>query len=129
MDKARTKGMEALLDQTMERWFSPSFLKQDSKMLALIRQQLLATPVSGYIGCAEAIRRLNYLERLSEIKVPTLIMVGEKDPGTPVSVSVAMRERISNSKLVILPSARHLSNVEQADAFNAALLNFLRSLS
>jgi len=129
MDKARTKGMEALLDQTMERWFSPSFLKQDSKMLALIRQQLLATPVSGYIGCAEAIRRLNYLERLSEIKVPTLIMVGEKDPGTQVSVSVAMRERISNSKLVILPSARHLSNVEQADAFNAALLNFLRSLS
>jgi len=126
IDQARTKGMEALSDQTMERWFTPSFLKQNSKMLALIRQQILATPVSGYIGCAEAIRRLNYLERLSEIKVPTLIMVGEEDPGTPVSVSVAMQERISNSRLVILPSARHLSNVEQADAFNTALLKFLK---
>jgi 3-oxoadipate enol-lactonase len=129
MDKARKEGMKALLDQTMERWFTPSFLKQNSKMLALIREQLLATPVSGYIGCAEAIRRLNYLERLSKIKMPTLIVVGEDDPGTPVSASEAMQERISNSKLVILPSARHLSNVEQAEAFNAALLKFLRSLS
>jgi 3-oxoadipate enol-lactonase len=129
MDKAREEGMKALSDQTMERWFTPSFLKQNFKMLALIREQLLATPVSGYIGCAEAIRRLNYLQRLSKIKMPTLIMVGEEDPGTPVSASEAMQKRISNSKLVILPSARHLSNVEQAQAFNAALLKFLRSLS
>jgi 3-oxoadipate enol-lactonase len=129
MDKARKEGMKALSDQTMERWFTPSFLKQKFKILALIREQLLATPVSGYIGCAEAIRRLNYLDRLSEIKIPTLIMVGEDDPGTPVSASEAMQERISNSTLVKLPSARHLSNVEQAEAFNAALLKFLRSLS
>ena len=129
MDQARRKGMEVLLDQTMERWFTPSFLKQNSRMLALIRQQVLATPVSGYIGCAEAIRKLNYLNRLSQIKMPALIMVGEEDPGTPVSVSVGMHERISNSKLVILPSARHLSNVEQAEAFNAALLRFLKNLS
>ncbi len=126
IDKARKKGMEALLEQTMERWFTPSFLKQNSKMVALIRAQLLATRVSGYIGCAEAIRKLNYLNRLSEIKMPTLIMVGEDDPGTPVSASEAMHERISNSKLVILPSARHLSNVEQAGAFNTALLKFLK---
>ena len=129
MDKARKEGMKALTDQTMERWFTPSFLKQNFKILAPIREQLLATPVSGYIGCAEAIRRLNYLEQLSKIKMPTLIMVGEDDPGTPVSASEAMQERIPNSKLVILPSARHLSNVEQAQAFNAALLKFLKSLS
>ncbi len=126
MDEACKRGMEALLEQTMERWFTPSFLKQDSKMVALIRAQLLATPVSGYIGCAEAIRKLNYRDRLSEVKMPTLIMVGAEDPGTPVSASEAMHKRISNSKLVILPSARHLSNVEQADAFNSALLKFLK---
>jgi 3-oxoadipate enol-lactonase len=128
MDKARGEGMRALFEQTMERWFTPSFLKQDSKMVALVRQQILATPVSGYIGCAEAIRKLNFLGRLSEIKIPTLIMVGEEDPGTPVSASEAMHKRIPNSKLVVLPSARHLSNVEQAGAFNAALLKFLMSL-
>jgi 3-oxoadipate enol-lactonase len=128
IDKARKKGMEALLEETMERWFTPAFLTKYSQMLALIQKQFLATPVSGYIGCAEAIRKLNYLDRLSEIKMPTLIMVGEDDPATPVSASVAMHERISNSKLVILPSTRHLSNVEQAEAFNTTLLNFLKNL-
>ncbi len=80
------------------------------------------------MGCAEAIRKLHYLNRLSEINMPTLIMVGEDDPGTPVSASEAIHERISHSKLVILPSARHLSNVEQADLFNVTLLEFLKGL-
>jgi 3-oxoadipate enol-lactonase len=96
-------------------------------VVGIIRKQILATSVQGYIGCAEAIRKLNYLDRLSGIRMPTLIMVGEDDPGTPVSASQAIHERISNSKLVVLPSARHLSNVEQPEAFNAALLAFLNN--
>jgi 3-oxoadipate enol-lactonase len=128
IDKAHKKGMEALSEETMERWFTPTFLKRNPSMVKLIREQILATPVTGYMGCAEALRRLNYLEKLPEIKIPTLIMVGEDDPGTPVSASKAMHKRISNSKLVVLPSARHLSNVEQNEAFNSALLKFLRSL-
>jgi len=128
VDKARNKGMKALLEETMERWFTPTFLKQNSPMVNLIREQILATPVAGYIGCAEALRRLNYLNRLPEIKMPTLIMVGEDDPGTPVSASEAMHKRILNSKMVVLPSARHLSNVEQTEAFNSALLTFLKNL-
>jgi 3-oxoadipate enol-lactonase len=126
IDKALTKGMEAQVDETMERWFTPAFLKQGSPMLDIIRKQILATSAQGYIGCAEAIRKLNYLNRLSEIKIPTLIMVGEDDPGTPVSASKTIHERIANSKLVILPSARHLSNIEQKEAFNTALLTFLK---
>ncbi len=126
-DKVRKKGMEALLEETMERWFTLAFLKQNPPIVGLIRRQILATPVAGYFGCGEAIRRLNYLDRLSEIELPTLIIVGEDDPGTPVSASQAIHERIAGSKLVILPSARHLSNVGQAEAFNAALLAFLKN--
>jgi 3-oxoadipate enol-lactonase len=74
----------------------------------------------------EAIKGLNYLDRLREIKIPTLIIVGEDDPGTPVASSKAMHERIPDSKLVVLPSAAHLSNVEQADAFNRTVLDFLK---
>ena len=129
LDKVRKKGMEALFEETFERWFTPAFLRQNPPMVKLIREQILATPVAGYIGCAEAIRRLNYLDRISVIKTPTLIMVGEDDPGTPVSASEAMHERIPGSELVVLPSARHLSNVEQTKAFNAALLKFLRNRS
>jgi len=128
IDKTREKGMAALLDETMERWFTPAFLRKGSPMLDIIRKQILATPVKGYIGCAEAIRKLNYLDQLSRIKIPTLITVGEDDPGTPVSASEAMHKRISNSKLVILPSSRHLSNVEQANLFNVTLLEYLKGL-
>jgi 3-oxoadipate enol-lactonase len=125
---AREKGMEALLRPTLERWFTPSYLAKNPPELDLIRKQFLATPVSGYIGCSQAILGLNYLERLSEIKVPTLIIVGEEDPGTPVEASRAMHERIRNCRLRVLPSASHLSNVEQAEAFNSALLSFLQAL-
>jgi pimeloyl-ACP methyl ester carboxylesterase len=40
-----------------------------------------------------------------------------------------MQARISDSELVVLPSARHLSNIEQSRAFNAALMDFLLNLS
>ncbi|OGP70512.1 MAG: 3-oxoadipate enol-lactonase [Deltaproteobacteria bacterium RBG_16_50_11] len=122
------KGIESQLESTLERYFTPSFLKANPPMLGAIRKQFLATPVEGYLGCVEAIRSLNYLDRLSEIKIPTLIMVGEDDPGTPVSASEAMHKRISNSKLVIIPSARHLPNLEQPEFFNTSLLTFLKGL-
>jgi 3-oxoadipate enol-lactonase len=125
---ARNQGMAALVEATMERWFTPSFLQKKSPMAVQIREQFLATSPQGYIGCAEAIRRVNYLNRLAEIKIATLIVVGEDDQGTPVAASQAMNERIRGSKLVVLPLARHLSNVEQPEAFNAALLQFLQSL-
>jgi 3-oxoadipate enol-lactonase len=117
--------MAGQVDETLERWFRPEYLQQNPPEVEMIRRQILATPVAGYIGCCEAIRRLNYLERLSDIKLPTLIMVGEQDPGTPVAASEAMHARIAGSKLVILPEARHLSNIEQAEAFNHGLLEFL----
>lgn len=124
---AREKGMQALLESTLERWFTPEFLKGNSPMLATIRKAFLATPVEGYVGASEAISRLDTLDRLSEIKVPTLILVGEDDPGTPVAASEVIHRRISGSKLIVLPACRHLSNVERAEGFNRHLLAFLKA--
>jgi len=126
IDLARREGMTAALVQsTLERWFTPPYLALNPPIVDVIRRHILATPVDGYVGCSEAIRGLNYLDRLSEIKVPILIMVGEDDPGTPVDASQAMHERITQSKLVVLPSAAHLSNIEQTKGFNHALIAFL----
>ena len=125
IDAAGQIGMAGQVDETLERWFRPEYLQLNPPEVEMIRGQILATAVAGYVGCCEALRRLNYLDRLSEIKLPTLIMVGEEDPGTPVAASEAMHARISGSKLVVLPAARHLSNIEQADAFNKALMEFL----
>jgi 3-oxoadipate enol-lactonase len=122
---AESGGMQTLVAQTMERWFTAPYLSQNPPEVEPIRRQILATPVAGFSGCSEAIRRLDYLERLSEISIPTRIIVGEHDPGTPVAASEAMHARIGGSSLVVLEDAAHLSNIEQKEAFNRALMDFL----
>jgi 3-oxoadipate enol-lactonase len=125
IDRAREKGLAALVQETMERWFTASYLAKKPPAFGEIRNQFLATPQAGYIGCSEAIRGLNYLERLKEITHPTLIIVGEDDPGTPVSAAESIHERIAGSRLVVIPRASHLCNVEQAEVFNSVLVEFL----
>ena len=126
IDAVSRKGMAAVVESTLQRWFTPDYLNRKSPEVDQIRQQILETPVTGYIGCSEAIRQLNYLDRLVAIQTPTLIMVGADDLGTPVAASEAMQARIAGSKLVVIPSAAHLSNIEQAEVFNAHLMAFLK---
>ncbi len=57
-----------------------------------------------------------------------LIIVGEGDRGTPVSESRDMHERIAGSEMVVLPTARHLSDMERVQEFNEALLTFLNNV-
>jgi 3-oxoadipate enol-lactonase len=127
IDTARREGLAALIDSTLARWFTPDYLRRKGPGVDMIRSILRSSPAAGYIGCTEAIRRLNYLDDLSRIERPTLIVVGAEDPGTPVAAARAIHERIGGSRLVILPSASHLCNIEQAQAFNSALTGFLGS--
>ena len=123
---AQKQGMDALVEPTMERWFTASFRGKPISVLEKIRDMIRTTPLKGYVGCSRAIMKLNLTERLSEIALPTLIVVGEEDPGTPVAASQAIHKQIKGSELVILKSAAHLSNIEQQDAFNTVVLDFLR---
>jgi 3-oxoadipate enol-lactonase len=125
IDLAQKQGMDPLVESTMERWFTASFRRKPIPVHDKIRGMIRATPVKGYIGCSRAIMGLNLTERLSGIALPTLIVVGESDPGTPVSASEAIHEQIKGSELIILKSAAHLSNIEQQGAFNAAVMDFL----
>lgn len=81
--------------------------------------------LDGYIGCVDAIKGLNFIERLPEISHPVLLIVGREDGATPVEASEAIHERIQDSDLVILEDASHISNVEKAGEFNNALTGFL----
>lgn len=125
IDAVRREGMAAVAESTLQRWFTPNYLNRQLPEIDQIRQQILMTPVAGYIGCSEAIRRLNYIDQLAAIQTPTLIMVGADDPGTPVAASEAMHARIPGSKLKVIPAAAHLSNIEQAEIFNTHLMRFL----
>ncbi|MDZ7700162.1 MAG: alpha/beta fold hydrolase [Deltaproteobacteria bacterium] len=103
---AREKGMGALVEETLARWFTPAYLKANPPGVELIRKQFLSTPVSGFTECSDAILGLDYVDRLSEIDLPTLIMVGEDDLGTPVAASEAIHQRIPHSELRVLALCR-----------------------
>jgi 3-oxoadipate enol-lactonase len=120
---AETRGMEPQVGPTIERWFTKPF--RTSPVADRVRAMIRATPPRGYVGCSRAIMGLNLTERLPGIRLATLIIVGEQDPGTPVPASQAIHEKIKGSKLVILKSAAHLSNIEQPEAFNEAVISFL----
>jgi 3-oxoadipate enol-lactonase len=122
---ARRHGIEPMVERALEGWFSDVFRQRNLEIMDVVRQMIRSTSVDGLIGCTHAIDVQDHTPRLHEISVPTLIIVGEDDRGTPVSESRDMHERISGSELVVLPTARHLSNMERSQEFNQALLTFL----
>jgi pimeloyl-ACP methyl ester carboxylesterase len=66
---------------------------------------------------------------LPTIHVPILIMTGESDMITPPSSAQAMKERVSDAELYIIPGAAHMSNLENTNVFNAHLIAFLGKVS
>ena len=128
IDMARKEGMAALWPGTAERWFTESFRARSPAALGTIREQFEATAVEGFVGCCEAIRRLDFINELGAIAMPVSIVVGEQDAGTPVPASEAMYREIVGSRLFVIPEASHLSNIEQAERFNAILMDHLESV-
>jgi len=63
--------------------------------------------------------------QLGSIHVPTLIVVGDEDTVTPPSAAAEMHSGIAGSELVSIPETGHLANLEQPDAFDAAIARFL----
>ena len=125
MQQARAQGMASLAQPTLERWFTVAFRANRTAELARVEAMISNTPVNGYTGCASAIKLLNLTEQLPRISVPTLLIVGRDDPGTPVAASEVIQREIVGSELVVLDDAMHLCNIEQPEAFNRALLPFL----
>jgi len=121
-----SRGMAAIVDTTIERWFSKPFQASATAEVARVREQVRATPAQGYIGCAHAIRAFDVTAALPSIKVPTLIIAGRDDPSTPLAASQVIHDKLPGSQLVVL-EALHLSNIEQSRLFNEALVSFLRA--
>lgn len=125
MKIAQQKGMEALVESTLARWFTEPFRKARPDVMARIGGDIRNTPVPGFVGCCHAISKVDVLDRLPEIKCPVLIMVGEDDHGTPPEMARQIHANLPGSELLVISSAAHLSNVEQPEVFNRKLLSFL----
>ncbi len=120
-----TQGMEPMVAPTLERWFTPPYRTAHPEVVEKVAAMIRSTPVPGFVGCCHAIPKINLTARLAEIRCPALVIVGKDDPGTPVAMAEEIHQAVPGSKLVIIPSAAHLSNLEQPDAFNQALAGFL----
>src|SRR2546422_9950187 len=125
---AEAKGMEPPVEPSLARWFTAPFREKKKDVVETVATMIRTTPVAGYVGCCHAIWALNLTDRLSAIKLPTVVIVGEDDPGTPVAASRLIAENIKGARLEIISSAAHLSNIEQPEAFNRALSSFLEKV-
>ena len=118
---AQAQGMRPLVAGTMERWFTPAF--RESPQAKRIAELIAATPVPGYVGCAQAIMKLNTTARLKDIKLPVLAITGEADAAAAGTRYIG--EHLPGAKFVNIPQAAHIANIEQAEKFNQALRDFL----
>jgi 3-oxoadipate enol-lactonase len=122
---AQERGMDALVEGTLARWFTPPYARAHPEVLARIGGHIRSTPVDGYVGACMAVAEIDVLDRLQEIKCPVLVIVGAEDQGTPPEMARQIHAKLSGSELRIIPSAAHLSNVEQPAMFNETVLAFL----
>lgn len=121
----REQGCAAMVEGTLGRWFTPGFRAARPDLMQRVGGLIAATPVAGYVGCAEAIRHLDITARLGAIRAPTLVIAGEEDPGTPPAMSAAIAAAIPGARLETIASASHLSCLEQPEAFRRLLAEFL----
>ena len=118
------KGMEALVDITVNRWYSPGFVATKAPVLDKIRGMIRSTPYQGFAGCAYALSDYDTRPGLPGIKNPMLCMVGTKDAAVPGIE--AIHAAVPGSKLVKLEGAGHISNTEQPENFTQAIREFLK---
>lgn len=121
----QASGIETIADAVMERYFHEGFRRERPATVATYRRRLVTTDAEGYVGCCNAVGSVNTTDRLKQIKAATLVIAGEQDQGTPISMAQTLASEIAGAELVVLQDASHLSSTEQPDAFNKAVLAFL----
>jgi 3-oxoadipate enol-lactonase len=122
----RDKGLAAIVDANMERWFTKDFRERSPQAIAKMREMFLATKADGYIGCGEAIRDMDHRPLLPKIGAPTLVIAGKHDPATTVEANEFICEHIPDADIAVLDTA-HIANVEEPRLYADTVLDFLLS--
>ncbi len=112
----RREGTQAIVEATLQRWFTPGYLAADAPAMGLIAREFIANDREGYAACCEAIARMDLRDLLADIAAPTLVIAGRQDPATPVAMSEHLCAHIPRARLAVLDPAAHLLAVEQPAA-------------
>lgn len=125
-EKALSEGMAGIADAMLPKLLTPDTVSKRPEVVKRVRDMMLRTKPQGaasaLLGMAE---RDDHSEFISTIRVPTMIVVGREDALTPLADSEKMQSKIAPSRLVVIENAGHVSNLEQTEQFNFALIRFL----
>jgi 3-oxoadipate enol-lactonase / 4-carboxymuconolactone decarboxylase len=116
-------GMQAIVDETMERWFTDEFRNQNLEKVAATKAMFLRSNVEGYSNCCCAIRDADFRNQLQNLSVETLVITGDEDPVTNVEQADFLVSKIPNSRLKVL-HARHLAATELPKEYAEVLIDF-----
>lgn len=120
----KADGLRPLIPSIVDRWFTKRFQEAAPQAVARIVAMLETTPPEGYAACSAAIRDMDQREAIRTIANPVLVVAGTHDGSTPPARGREIAARIPGARFVELDAA-HLSNIEQTEAFNAAVFDFL----
>lgn len=126
VDDVRMNGLSALTAATAERWFTPAFKAAEPGVVSSVLESFAATSVEGYTGCCTALAGADFREEIKRIANPLLAISGDDDPVCPPSDLEYIAARVQQGRHLSL-RGRHIVNIESSQAFNAALLDFLRN--
>jgi len=127
--KAREAGAAAFADGFLPKALAKRTLEGRPEIVAKVRGMILGCSAAGIAGTLIAMAgRTDTTASLGRLRVPTLVVVGAEDALTPPADARALAAAIPGARLVEIAGAGHLPNLEQPDAFRAALLPFLREL-
>lgn len=127
IEMATNDGIPAIAEASIGRWFTPAYLERaDTKpTIDFVRAFIHKTTKDGYLSSSVAIRDMDFRDELKQIDVPTLVIIGEKDPATIPEYGELIAASIPGAKTFVVPDAAHLSNIEQPDIYTKALVDFL----
>ena len=120
----RDKGLAAIVDANMERWFTKEFRDRNPQAIARMSAMFLATKPEGYIGCGEGIRDMDHRPLLAKISAPMLVIPGKHDPATPLEANEFICQHIPSGQIAVL-NAAHIANIEQPQVYADTVLKFL----
>jgi 3-oxoadipate enol-lactonase len=124
------EGMAGTADAMLQKLLTPETVAKRADIVKRVRDMMVRTKPEGAAAALMGMAsREDQTDLLSQIKCPTLILVGRTDPLTPVENSELMHQKINDSKLIVIENAAHVSNIEQVDQFNAELRAFLDELN
>jgi pimeloyl-ACP methyl ester carboxylesterase len=128
--RARTEGAPAIADEMLPNLLGPTTHAERPQVVAQVRGLIESQPAETIAAGLEAIMtRPDSAGVLPSIDVPTMIIVGDEDVITPPADAEAMHRQIRGSTLVTIAGAGHMSNLEDPDAFNAAMARLLATIA